>query len=98
MLLAATPPMVGCAVVAEERALVHGLEGQLLALLGEHALDLRKRRAGARRDDELARLIERDTREARGGQRRFTLGRSAEARLAAAARDGERRRDAPLRR
>ena len=50
---------------AEQRAVIHRLERQLLVVGGEQRLDLGDRRAGPGREDQLLRLIERDAGEAR---------------------------------
>ena len=68
MLVANTAPMVcvpcGPPIAGRE---IDRLEGQHLPARGQLGLDLRQRRAGARRHDELVRLVQRDA--AQGGGR-----------------------------
>ena len=75
--------------------MVGRLEGEALAVAGEQRLDLGERRAGARREHQFGRLVERDAGQPRGREGRGGLHRAAEAGARPAALDGERR---PLRR
>ena len=86
MLVAKTPPIgLRWPAAAGGRAEVDRLEGQHLPARGELGLDLRERRAGARRHHDLGRLVERDAaqpmrRDGDGG-----LDRPADGALGAAA-------------
>ena len=65
---------------ARRRAEVDRLEGEHLPLRGELGLDQRHRRAGARRHHELARLIEGDAAQQRGGDHDGAVDRAADRR------------------
>src|SRR5581483_2296947 len=71
-------------------AVVDRLEGKALTFPGERGLDLGERRARPGRDDQFARLVERDAGEACDGEGRRALHRAAEAGARAAAGDGHR--------
>ena len=94
-LAASTPPMVprlaGLARLPEQRAIIHRLEGQLLAALGQHCLDLGERRAGSCRQHQLLGLVQRDAGELRQVERMRGLQRPADAALGAVADDLQRR-------
>ena len=87
-LVATTPPSV-CGVRAINRGEIGRFGDDVLAMLGEHCLDLGQRRSGARRNDQLVRRIERDSGEVAGGERARRLYRPQHARLGAIADDGQ---------
>ena len=60
---------------AEQGTVIHRLEGEMLAVGLQQRLDLRERRAGARRDHQLFRLVKRYAFER--GEREFLAGRGA---------------------
>ncbi len=75
---------------AEDRAVIHRLEGELLALAFDQRLDLGERRAGPGREHQLLRLVQRHAGEPGQIERQIGLARAAERALAAAPRDFER--------
>ena len=75
------------AAAAEDGAIVHRLEGELLALGGDERLDLGKRRTGVRREHQLRGLIERDAGERGEVERQIGLRRPADRALRAMADD-----------
>ena len=77
---------------AEKRPIIHRLEGQLLALLGQNADQFGQGRAAPRRDHQLGGFIERDAVIAVDASRRPTSMRPPERGLAVRAADGERLR------
>jgi hypothetical protein len=79
---------------AEERAVIHRLEGQHLPTPGQQRLHLGERRTGAGRDHHLGRLVEGDAGEPGRGERRLVMRRTAERRLGAAADEPQRFRAA----
>ena len=68
---------------AEQRPVVHRLEGKLLIVGGEQRLDLGERRAGFRRQHQFLGLIERDAGQARQVEAQIPLRRAADAALRA---------------
>jgi hypothetical protein len=91
-LAASTPPIVPLpGFAAEQRAVVHRFEGELLAVFRQQLLDLGQRRAGLCRQHQFGRLVERDAGEFRQIKRVFALQRPADAALGAMAEDFERR-------
>jgi hypothetical protein len=83
------------ALAAQKRTMVHRFEGQALAFFRQEFFDIRKRSAGAGREDQFGRLVERHADERRGGERCGCLRRPAEAGARVAADHGE-RRPAPM--
>ena len=75
---------------AEQRAVVHRLERELLVLLRDQRLDLGERRAGFGRQHQFLRLVQRDAVEAGEIERQVGLARAAERALGAAAHDSKR--------
>ena len=71
---------------AEDRAVVHRLEGELLAFALDQRLDLGERRAGLGRQHQFLRLVQRHAAQARQIERQIGLARAAERALGAAAR------------
>ena len=69
------PKCRGC-LAAKQRPIIHGLESELLVVLLEQRLDLGERRAGARREHQLHRLVKRDAeRSERSSVKSVWLGR-----------------------
>ena len=74
----------GLPVRAHQRAVVHGLEGQALAVLGQGRLDLGHRRARGGHQRQRAGLVERDPRQPRGREDRGAVPVRRRARAPAA--------------
>ena len=70
---------------AEDRAVIHRLEGELLALALDQRLDLGERRAGPGREHQLLRLVQRHAGEPGQIERQIGLARAAERALASRA-------------
>ena len=68
---------------AEQRAIVHRLEGELLVVLVQQRLDLGQRRAGFGREHQFFRLVQRDAGKPRQIERQVGLARPAEPALGA---------------
>ena len=75
---------------AEQRAVIHRLEGEFLIAGGEQRLDLGERRAGLGGEHQFLRLVERDAGQAREIEAQIPLRRAADAALRAMADDLER--------
>lgn len=76
-------------LTAMQRAIIHRLESELLAVFGKQLFDLGKRRAGAGRQDKFGWLVEGDAGQVRQVERVLGLQRAADAALGAMAEDFE---------
>ena len=68
---------------AQQRAVIHRLEGELLVVFFQQHIDLGKRRAGFGRKHEFFRLVQRDAGEPREVEREVSLARAADQALGA---------------
>jgi hypothetical protein len=75
---------------AEHRPVIHRLEGEFLVVLVQKLLDVGERRAGARRQHQFGRLVQRDAGQARQVERDVGLARPADGALGALAGDFQR--------
>ena len=70
-------------IAAQQRPVVHRLEGKFWFVFVQQRLDLGERRAGARREHQLLRLVKRDAGEAGEIERQIGLARPADRALGA---------------
>ena len=79
----------GAGLAAEQRGVIHRLEGEFLLACRHQRFDLGERRSGLRREHKLLRLVKRDAGKPREIERRIPLRGAADRALGAAADDFE---------